>query len=250
MTNESALITTSDQQLASPATIPASTPEEVVERAVRLANVLTPIIKSKKLSKKIGERDHVYAEAWAALLGLMNVDPVPAWCRKLDRDGETIYEARMELYKGGQLIGAGEAIASSKEGAQWARSEHGIKSMAQTRALGKAARLKFAWIMVLAGYAPTPAEEMPEEDRPSVHMPRAKPVPIAAKPVEPVETTAEPEGSKLLGQLFKAARAKNFEPEHMKAAMKVLFGKDSSKQLTDTECAKLIKAIESGEVRT
>jgi hypothetical protein len=32
--------------------------------------------------------------------------------------------------------------------------------MAQTRATGKACRLAFSWIMSLAGYEPTPAEEM------------------------------------------------------------------------------------------
>ena len=39
--------------------------------------------------------------------------------------------------------------------------------MAQTRATGKACRLAFSWIMALAGYEPTPAEEMPDTRQPS-----------------------------------------------------------------------------------
>lgn len=43
-----------------------------------------------------------------------------------------------------------------------------MRSMAVTRATGKAFRLGFSWVMVMAGYSPTPAEEMPpeNEDRP------------------------------------------------------------------------------------
>ena len=36
--------------------------------------------------------------------------------------------------------------------------------MAITRATGKAFRLNYSWIMALAGYEPTPAEEMPTLD--------------------------------------------------------------------------------------
>ena len=38
--------------------------------------------------------------------------------------------------------------------------EFQIASMAQTRAVSKAFRLALSWVMTLAGYEPTPAEEM------------------------------------------------------------------------------------------
>ena len=37
-----------------------------------------------------------------------------------------------------------------------------MMSMAQTRALGKAYRMALGWIMKMAGYEATPAEEMPD----------------------------------------------------------------------------------------
>jgi hypothetical protein len=37
-----------------------------------------------------------------------------------------------------------------------------LRSMAQTRACAKALRNAFAWVVVLAGYRPTPAEELPD----------------------------------------------------------------------------------------
>jgi len=80
------------------------------------------------------------------------------------------YEARVILVtSSGQTIGAGEAICSSNERNWASRDEFALKSMAQTRATGKAARTGFSWIMSLAGFEVTPAEEMvadPIQDAP------------------------------------------------------------------------------------
>jgi hypothetical protein len=47
----------------------------------------------------------------------------------------------------------------------WAkRPTYARRSMAITRATGKAFRLGFSWVITLAGYNPTPAEEMPGTD--------------------------------------------------------------------------------------
>jgi len=45
------------------------------------------------------------------------------------------------------------------------RPRYARRSMAQTRATGKACRMSFSWIMKLAGYEPTPAEEMPDYEQ-------------------------------------------------------------------------------------
>ena len=58
------------------------------------------------------------------------------------------------------------------------------RSMAVTRATGKAARLAFSWIMVLAGFQACPAEEIIENGR-------LKP---AALPHPPPPVTANPSG--------------------------------------------------------
>jgi len=53
-----------------------------------------------------------------------------------------------------------------------------LRSMAQTRAASKALRNALAWVVVLAGYRPTPAEELPQVDHrppsPAVPPPRAE----------------------------------------------------------------------------
>jgi hypothetical protein len=75
------------------------------------------------------------------------------------------YEARVEARTAtGLVVGTAEATCSRKE-SQWAREDdHAVKSMAQTRATSKALKAGTGWLMVLAGYKATPAEEMPDED--------------------------------------------------------------------------------------
>src|SRR5678816_2244550 len=50
-----------------------------------------------------------------------------------------------------------------------------LRSMAQTRAASKALRNALAWVVVLAGYRPTPAEELPQVDhRPTPSAPPSR----------------------------------------------------------------------------
>jgi hypothetical protein len=75
------------------------------------------------------------------------------------------YEARVEARTvSGLLVGTGEATCSRKE-SRWAQADdYAVKSMAQTRATSKALKAATGWLMVLAGYKATPAEEMPDEE--------------------------------------------------------------------------------------
>jgi hypothetical protein len=58
-------------------------------------------------------------------------------------------------------------LCSSTE-SNWAnKPEFQLMSMAQTRAAGKVLRLLLGWIVTLAGYEPTPAEEMIDEPTPA-----------------------------------------------------------------------------------
>lgn len=68
-------------------------------------------------------------------------------------DGACISKASAECGSSDELDKYGKPIWST-------RPRYARRSMAQTRATGKACRLTFSWIMSLAGYEPTPAEEM------------------------------------------------------------------------------------------
>jgi ribosomal protein L19E len=85
----------------------------------------------------------------------------------------------------GFILGRGIASCGPDERDWTKRSRQARRSMAQTRAAGKAMRLLFSWIMEMAGYAATPFEEMEgcqvnEQPNPQPHpqapteQPRAK----------------------------------------------------------------------------
>ena len=79
------------------------------------------------------------------------------------------YEAVVELVTlaDQKIVSRGSAECGGPDETMWQRrTPHARRSMAATRATGKAARLAFSWIVKLAGYEPTPAEEMPA---PSAH---------------------------------------------------------------------------------
>ena len=125
--------------------------DDLIKKATDIANQLTPIIESKELFKIIGKKKHVFVDGWATMGAMLGVFPRTVYSKRLERDDEIIYESRVELFTmKGQLVGAGEAVCSSKEANWRSRDEYTIKSMAQTRATGKAFRLSFSWIMAMA----------------------------------------------------------------------------------------------------
>lgn len=139
----------------------AEDPNEIIERAVARANALARVIENKHLYIQIGEGKHILVEGWTMLATLHNLSPVVTWSRRLETgDG---WEARVEVYApDGGLRGGAEAQCDRSE-RKWAdREDHALRSMAETRATAKALRLPLGYVVALAGYEATPAEEMPE----------------------------------------------------------------------------------------
>jgi hypothetical protein len=74
------------------------------------------------------------------------------------------FEATVELIRvsDGMVVGRASGIVGYDEPTWQKRPRYARRSMAVTRTTGKAFRLGFSWIIKLAGFEPTPAEEMPE----------------------------------------------------------------------------------------
>jgi len=137
-------------------------PHEVVTRATATADALIQVVRSKQLIKRIGNSDHVLVEAWTLLGAMLGVFPVCQWTRKLE-DG---WEARVVAQTlSGAIVGAAEAECLRSESNWKNRDDYALRSMAQTRATSKAMRAPLGFIVQLAGFNPTPAEEMPAEGK-------------------------------------------------------------------------------------
>lgn len=147
--------------------LPVADPTEIVLRATAVAKVLTKVIKDQHLSRNIQGREYVYVTGWStlgAMLGIMAREtPNGTYARE---DGSYVGSVDLIRVSDGMVIGGGTAVVGMDEKDRdgkltWgARPEYARRSMAVTRAAGKAYRLTLAWIMALAGFEGTPAEEM------------------------------------------------------------------------------------------
>lgn len=75
-----------------------------------------------------------------------------------------------------------------------------LRSMAQTRACAKALRNVFSWVVVLAGYAPTPAEELTGHEQPPADP--NKPSVKQPTPKQPAQQTAAGSDGLMLAEGF------------------------------------------------
>jgi hypothetical protein len=135
-------------------------PAAVVVKATAVAKALADVIDSRKLYTAISGRKHVRVEGWTLLGSMLGVFPVLVWCRRVDGGWEARVEARTLA---GNLVGAAEAQCTSDERLWAQRDDFARRSMAQTRATSKALRLPLGFVIALAGYDATPAEEMVAE---------------------------------------------------------------------------------------
>jgi len=177
MTNEIVVIeekAATDQTTEKPArSLMDYKPREMVVAATEIANVLNDVIVKQNLFINLNGNKHVKAEAWSTLGTMLSILP------REDRvvvheDGS--FEAYVSLVNArtGILVGGGSGFVGMDE-ANWKRKPaYARRSMAITRATSKAYKTCFSWIIALAGYNPTPAEEMdflvPEKSAPT-HQP-------------------------------------------------------------------------------
>lgn len=105
-----------------------------------------------------GYSEHVEVEGWQTAAMLCNCTIIP---RPDVKQTETGFEAYAEVVTFDNRVIGGGTGSCGRDEKRWSRAKNfAMKSQAQTRAQGRAGRSVFAWIMVLAGFSPTPAEEM------------------------------------------------------------------------------------------
>lgn len=135
-------------------------PTVIIAKATAQAQALAKIIETKHLYKWIGKKEpkkHVLVEGWTLLGTMLGVFPVTVWSRPVPGGWEARVEART---LSGAVVGAAEAQCLDSEDNWSDRDDFALRSMAQTRAASKALRLPLGFVMTLAGYDATPAEEM------------------------------------------------------------------------------------------
>ena len=140
-------------------------PEQAFVEAQRIVSVVAQRCTGPGYLVNIRGKQYPKIEWWTTVSASLGLFPQVVFAQRLERDDEIAYEAKVAVYRQNQIVASGEAMCSSKE-ERWSHAdEYAIKSMAITRASGKAYRIPLSFLAVMAGLEATPAEEIPVVER-------------------------------------------------------------------------------------
>lgn len=138
-----------------------SDPEKVINKAESYANPLAEKVQNQGLISEIQGNDHVEIEGWTMLGSMLGVFPVTEWTEYVEYGDVKGFECAVKaVTRQGEIVGRAEAMCTDDERNWEDATLQELRSMAQTRASSKALRMPLGFIIELAGFQATPAEEM------------------------------------------------------------------------------------------
>jgi hypothetical protein len=146
-------------------------PNVVLEEAKKAAKALGEVIAGKKKPVIINGEQYLEFEDWMTVARFYGITAKVTSTNPISFGEVQGFEARAVsiLVLTGEEISAAEAMCLNDEVNWKNRPLFMLRSMAQTRACAKTLRNVLAWVVVLAGYKPTPAEEMEGVKQPIQH---------------------------------------------------------------------------------
>jgi hypothetical protein len=146
----------------------AVSPRDALVQAHVAAKALQEVINSKKDRVIVNGKTYLTFEDWQTIahfyglsVRVVNSTPLAPYS---DPEYGIVrgYEARAEVVnvRTGIAVGAADGMCSSDEKRWGDKPLYALRSMAQTRACAKALRNILAFVPVIAGYEPTPSEEI------------------------------------------------------------------------------------------
>ena len=97
---------------------------------------------------------------------IRNGSATPERVERATVEGAEGFTCRCLVYKDGVIVGAGSSRCTRLEESWRSKPDYALEGMAQTRAIGRSMATPGRWIVTLAGYNGTPAEEMPQAEEP------------------------------------------------------------------------------------
>jgi hypothetical protein len=138
-------------------------PQRDTKFAKRAADILVDIVKQNKWAIKLGgDKEHLVYEAWQTLGKYYGYTVETYEAEEVEIAGIAGFKAKARVVNEntGVEVGGAEAYCMRDEGNWTKKPTFQLASMAQTRAGAKALRQILSFVVALAGYNPTPAEEM------------------------------------------------------------------------------------------
>lgn len=229
-------------------------PSAVLAEAHTAAKSLKDLISKKKKPVMMNGEQYLEFEDWQTVGGFYGAKAKVVGTEYVEIGNAKGFKARAVVVDGsGNEISSAEALCLNDEEKWSTRSKFEWKdgkkekvgdvpvptfqlmSMAQTRACAKALRNVFAWVVVLAGYAPTPAEDMTGDETGGA--PAREPI----KSATPKEATpggapsgdviSEPQGKRLYA-IFKGSGK---TAEQMAGYLKNTYGISNSREIKKSD---------------
>lgn len=213
----------------------AQVPRATIARAKEAAEALQDVIRSKPKPVVIRGEQYLEYEDWQLLGQFYGVAAQTSNAEPVEINGIRGAKASAQLYDilTGQILGgvSAEAYCMEDEEKWHDRPWHQLASMAQTRAGAKAFRNRFAWVVVLAGFRPTPFEEIQDDDS------------IMQRKSQQQQLCTEAQRKKI----FTLSKEMGYTNDELKAIAKSRFNVTSTKELTKKQASDFIELIQNGE---
>jgi hypothetical protein len=217
----------------------AQDPDQVLEQASRAARALVRAVSQNEAQYvvRIGPSRHLRFEAWQTLAAFFGLSVSCEWTREIrDAEGRPPgWEARAVVRRGERIISAAEAQCTVEEPSWRGKPAFQLRSMAQTRAAVKALRQALAWVVVLAGYQPTPAEEVEAAvDSP----PAAAEAPQGPRQGDDKATDAQRRA--IWARWKELAKEAGIQDDMIRLLVKARYGVEHSRELTRAQASELL----------
>lgn len=153
-------------------------PEIILAEAQKAAKALADVVSKKKKPVMMNGEQYLEFEDWQTVGKFYGVTAKIISTQYIEYGEAKGFEAHaVAIRPDGSEVSAAESMCLNDEPNWKGKPLFQLRSMAQTRAAAKALRNVLAWVVVLAGYRPTPAEEiqgMINGNKPPVAEPQKK----------------------------------------------------------------------------
>lgn len=137
--------------------IALESPKQIEKFAIKLKDLIV----KNNLYVNVKGKNYVTVDGWQIAGAYLGIYPNIENIKDLSSENTIKYRASVTLRDtSDRVVGTGFAICTNKESGKTSFDEYAVASMAQTRAIGKAFRSRLGWLVKLAGYESTPADEI------------------------------------------------------------------------------------------
>lgn len=149
-------------------------PKAALEQAAKVAHAAMELINNRGLIQTFpgSKKPHVMVDGWLCIARLAKARTEVVFEQPLKDDGGDIirdphgrphgWEAKVRVLDAQGEVVADAVSQCARDESNWRnRDDYAVRSMAQTRATGKALRVALGFVATMAGFEATPAEEMP-----------------------------------------------------------------------------------------